>query len=177
MLGLSLRCQCAQNGHAGAQGCQAPRDPAFDTGNKDLRLLPVQVFTGNLQYGVVANPWLLPELGAMYRLLSTADPTRLKVWPRGNTREVQVAWEDLGEATEIVRLSTEVQKEWEASFSTGLGALLDPRELLALPGMEEATLFAGGDSTPNEVGRGGSTCVSDSTSWSRRQMLLRCCCG
>ena len=36
---------------------------------------------------------------------------------------MQVAYEDFWEAAEIVRLSTEVQKDWEAGFSTGLGAL------------------------------------------------------
>ncbi len=110
------------------------RDPAFDAGSTDLKLLPVQVFTGNLQYSVVANPWLRPELGTLYRLLATADPTRVMVKPRGETAHVKAVWEDFWEATEIVRLSTEAQEDWEADFSTGLGALLEPRELLALPG-------------------------------------------
>ena len=42
------------------------------------------------------------ELGAIYKLMATADPTRTMVCPRGSDEEVKRTWEDFWEAVGLV---------------------------------------------------------------------------
>ncbi len=57
------------------------------------------------------------------------------------------AWEDLWETFELLRLLCVRPEVWEARFTTGLEALLSPRERLALPGEAAKVVFVSSDAT------------------------------
>ena len=91
-------------------------------------------------------------MGAISRLLSTCDPTRLMAKPRGDQVEVEQVWQEFWEAIETVRWYTERPETWTANFTTGFLAMLLPRERLALPGETERLIWTGGDSTLDRMG-------------------------
>ena len=49
------------------------KEPAYDAGNTQIALRDVQVLRGTLNFAAVTCPPILPELGAVDRLLRTVD--------------------------------------------------------------------------------------------------------
>ena len=58
-------------------------EPAFDFVNTKLPLWNVQCIRGDMQFCSIANPSVLPLLGALDRLLSTMDEAQRMVKPKG----------------------------------------------------------------------------------------------
>ena len=126
------------------------KEPTWDHGNTKVGVHQVQVLTGNLQYASIPCPALLPELGAMYRLLRSTCGANVVV--SGTEEEVAQVWSEFWEANEFVRLVTDVPRMWETHFTTGFTAMLTPRERLAMPGIHRNMIWAGGDSTLERIG-------------------------
>ena len=57
------------------------------------------------------------------------------------------AWKDLWETFELLRLLCARLEGWEAHLTAGLGALLSPRERLALPGEAVKVVPVSSDAT------------------------------
>jgi len=127
-------------------------DASCDTGCRELKILHVQRLRGMLTFAVVTRPQLLPELGAMDRMLRTADPGRRLVCPVGSPAQVDRIWAEWWEVVETLRVYTSEPASWEALFTAGLVQVLSPRARLAYPGVAESLLWTGGDSTLSKLG-------------------------
>ena len=127
-------------------------DPSCDRGSRTLEVLMVQRLRGMLTFAVVTRPQLLPELGAIDRMLATTDPGGKRVAPVGSPAQVDRIWTEWWEAVEALRVYTADPAAWVSHFTLGLTAVLSPRERLALPGAAEQLLWAGGDSTLERLG-------------------------
>ncbi|CAK0903497.1 unnamed protein product, partial [Prorocentrum cordatum] len=128
-------------------------DPAYDTGNTQVALKDVQVLRGTLNFAAITCPPLRPELGAVDRLLRTADPAGVwvKIKESSEGREKD-AWDEWWEALEVFRLYAGAPQAWTTHFNTGLKGVLQPQERLALPGGMEELVWTGGDATETRVG-------------------------
>ena len=77
---------------------------------------------------------MLPELGAVDRLLRTVDPAGTMVEVAADSpEEVARIWEEWWEALETFRLYASEPQAWTTHFNTGLKSVLSPRERMALP--------------------------------------------
>ena len=128
-------------------------EPAYDAGNTQIAIKDVQILRGTLNFAAITCPPLLPELGAVDRLLRTADPAG--VWVKieeDDEKKITDVWEEWWEALEVFRLFAGDPKAWTTHFNTGLKGVLHPRERLALPGGMEELIWTGGDATEFRVG-------------------------
>ena len=113
----------------------------------------VQVLRDTLNFAAITCPPILPELGAVDRLLRTVDPSGVMVEISAKSQEEEDRiWEEWWEALETFRLYAEEPRAWVTHFNTGLKTVLTPRERMALPGGLEELVWTGGDATEFRVG-------------------------
>jgi len=127
-------------------------EEAFQFGNTAIPMHLLRSLIGILIYGTSACPILLPEMGALYRLLQNNVDGQANVRVEGDEDEVRRVWKEAWEVFEMIRVLVEDPQIWSSHFTSGLAAILNNRERLALPGMMDTLVWTGGDSTLQTLG-------------------------
>ena len=86
-------------------------------------------------------------------MLSTSDPARTVVAPRGSPTEVALKWEQFHDAIEQLRLIIIIPDDtefWDSGYLSSFpgGSILAPMERLAIPGERSSRVYWGSDATP-----------------------------
>ena len=123
-------------------------DPGFD----QLKLHTLQVLRGNLQHWSYVIPAVKPELGVVNRMLGLGVEGDLYLCPRESSSSAALAYEDLEETVELLRLLVAIPKRWESDFTNAFGGMLRPEEPFPLPAYRGKIVWVGLDATPGVFG-------------------------
>jgi hypothetical protein len=108
-------------------------DTVWARGNSRVQLLEVQHLAGSTRWYCQANRAMRGAQNDIIRMLSTDDPARKWVSPRGPKSYKRWCWANLWDACELLRVGLNDLEQWHAPYiSTFLGAL-SPEFRLAFP--------------------------------------------
>ena len=110
------------------------RDPELDPGLPNLRAITVQRGRGNLQHWRVVVPAIDPELKAWDKVLGIVVQGEEFIIPRGSAKGANLAFRDLEDSVELLRLLIADQSNWESTFVSSFASMLSVPERLGLPG-------------------------------------------
>ena len=114
------------------KGAYLLADRAFDSGSKSASLLDLHKLRGTGTSQVPAWPSISTELRAVDVFLGSPPGGPLK--PKVDAGKEELAWQDLWDVCELLRLVLARPEVWGERFTVGLASLLDPRERLSLLG-------------------------------------------
>ena len=107
--------------------------PELQPGVRQVPMKLVHELHGTINYCVISQPHLLPEMPSISRMLSQLDMTSKFANPHGSPLSVELAWVEWDEMLEYLRVLFGDADQWTTNFTSAFHTCLSLPELMAMP--------------------------------------------